>query len=182
MSRILSSIAAGALAFSLFSAPAEARDLTAADMTELRTLIAAFDKAIETADFDSITRMIPPKIIAAMSDDFGIEPLQILAGIEEAMETAVSQMTLESYELNIDNAAFSETSAGRPYALIPTATVMKAKGSTFHSENHTLSFADEGVWYLVRVDDANEVKFLTIAYPEFKGIDFPGGTVKVTQD
>lgn len=182
MMRIFSGLAAGLVAVTLSISPLSARDLSASDMTALDARIALFDKAIETNDFEAIGSVVPPKLIAAMAEQFGMEPAQLTASMHQAMENAMSQVTVMSYAMDTSSATVSETSAGRPYALIPSTIVMKVDNSTMQGDNKTLAFADEGVWYLVRIDDANQVRFLTLAYPEFKGIDFPAGTLKVIEE
>lgn len=182
MMRIIAAFSLCLLVLTLSVTSLLARDLSAAEMGALKTRIAQFGKAVETKDVEAIESVVPPKLLASMAEQYGMPVAQLKQSMQQAMENAMSQVTVVSYEMSTDKAVFAQTSAGRPYALIPSRIVMKVDDSTMQGDNKTLAFADDGVWYLVRIDDANQVRFLTRAYPEFKGIDFPAGTMKMIED
>ncbi len=183
MMRSALTLAAAALSLSLLALPGLARDITAAESAALQTRVDAFSAAFASDDMKAVSSVIPPKIINAMAARFGMEPAQLIDAMSQAMEAAMQNVTIDHYAMDVEAATFGETSAGRAYFLIPTQTDMTVDGTTrIEATSQTLAFADEGVWYLVRIDDAQQVSFLTEVYPEFKGIGFPSGTTKILED
>lgn len=174
--------AAATLAALLITAPASARDLTAEDRAALDQRIDTFEASFERKDLSGVFSVIPPKIVAVMSEQFGMEPDQLRTAMAQAMEQAMASVTIVAYSMEPENADQAVTASGRPYLLIPTSTVMQVEGNKIQANSKTLAFADDGVWYLVRIDDAQQVQFLTAAYPEFKGVDFPSGSVKMLEE
>lgn len=182
MKPFLATLSAAFVALALGTSFAHAADITAPELTALKARITAFDQAVETNDVDAIESVVPPRLIASMAQQFGRDPDDLKADMRDAMARAMSQVTVVSYNMALDQATFNETPQGRAFALIPSRIVMKVDGTTMQGDNHTLAFADEGAWYLVRIDDANQVRFLVKAYPEFKDVAFPSGTMAVIED
>lgn len=183
MKRLTTSLAAVALSLSLIALPALARDITAAESAALQTRVDAFSAAFASNDMKAVSSVIPPKVVNAMAARFGMEPAQLIDAMSQAMEAAMQNVTIDHYAMDVGAATSGETSSGRPYFLIPTQTNMTVDGTTkVEATSQTLAFADEDIWYLVRIDDAQQVAFLTEAYPEFKGIDFPAGTTKILEN
>jgi hypothetical protein len=82
--------------------------------------------------------------------------------------------------MSLDSAEFLTTPTGRVYGLIPTQTVVQTPGGTqLQSNNQTLTLEDGGIWYLIRIDDAQQIELMRELYPDFKDVSFPKGTSKV---
>jgi len=169
--------------FALSFGAAHAQALTTAQSAALETRIAGFEAAFAKRDMAEVSSVIPPRVLAVMAEQFGIEPALLKAALADAMQQVMQNVTVDAYDMDVDGAVMAETSAGRTYLLIPTTTEMTVDGNTrIEARSQTLAFADKDVWYLVRIDEAQQVQFLTRAYPEFTGIDFPSGSTKILQD
>ena len=46
----------------------------------------------------------------------------------------------------------------------------------------TLALQDEGLWYLVRGSDAQQVAILREAYPEYEAVAFPDATMELVKE
>lgn len=182
MMRFVKTFVALSLALTLNLVPVSARDLTAADKQALEARIAQFEQSFASGDLQAVSSAVPPKLLASMADEFGMDPADLTEAMTQAMEAAMASVTLNSYEMSMDRATSGVTSAGRAYMLVPTTTVMTVEGRKMEATSETLAFADEDIWYLVRIDDARQVQFLTRAYPEFEGVDFPKGSIKVLEE
>jgi hypothetical protein len=66
----------------------------------------------------------------------------------------------------------------RAYLLIPTETLIEwPDGRRIRNRNSTLSLKEDGRWYLVRIEQPQQILMLRETYPEFEGVEFPtGGT------
>lgn len=182
MMTLKTTLTTAAIALTLMGGIAFAKDLSAADKGALETRIEGFEQAFKTNNMDVVIGVVPPKIIAMIATKTGQDPDDLRKAMIKATKAGMAAVTIVSYDMALENATFAETSAGRGYALIPTETVMTVNEDTMQSNTQTLGFADEGVWYLVRIDDLQQVQLLTEVYPEFSGIDFPAGTMKMVKD
>ena len=183
MKAMISTLTKVLCALALSAHVAIAAPLTADDQAALTARIDSFRQTFESGDLSKIGDVIPPKILAVMAEQFGMPAPELLDAMSAAMEHAMQNVTIDGYSMDQGAAASAETTSGRTYLLIPTQTLMTVDGATqIESNTQTLAFADEGVWYLLRIDDAQQIHFLTRAYPEFSGINFPAGTVAVVNE
>jgi hypothetical protein len=168
-------LALGLLALSTLSA-------RAFDDTEKAGMIAAvdaFDAAFRSGDYDTVFGYMPPKILAAIAASAGVDEHALREAMSAQVAAAMAMVTVDSYSMDTDAATYATTPDGsRDYALIPTETVMTVEGAGgLRATSETLAFQDGGAWYLVRIDEPQQVSILKSVYPEFAGVDFPPGTM-----
>lgn len=169
-----------ALCMALLAAPSFADVASPAEKSALSVVVNQFEADFFGGNFEAVANGIPPKIIVLIADRAGMDPTVLKGIVADQMETAMTQVTLDSYSMDKDNAQWDRTEDGRRYALIPTQLQMKlANGQVAQSKTYTLAFEDERQWYLVRIDDLQQVQMLAEAYPDFKGISFPEASVKI---
>jgi hypothetical protein len=51
-------------------------------------------------------------------------------------------------------------------------------GGKIKATSSTLGLLDEETWYLVRVEDAQQVEILKEVYPAFADVEFPTGSME----
>jgi hypothetical protein len=89
--------------------------------------------------------------------------------------------SLVSFSMELEGAEYPALDDGTPYALIPTGTVVKpdpAKDEKISVKSKTLGLLDGADWYLVRVNEPQQVMILREVYPGFANVDFPAGTME----
>lgn len=168
-------LAAGLL---LLAAPAVARELTADERAGLQARVDSFEAAFERGDMDAVFTVIPPGILAATSETYDLTEAQVLAAMKQALGEAMKTASIEEYRIDLAAATVGETSEGRVYVLIPTTAYIRRDGQAEaqRSDTVTLAFRDGDGWYLVRIDDVQQVGILETAYPDFEGVDFSEGS------
>lgn len=136
--------------------------------------MAAFEAAFHAGDMGTVIDFLPAKILSSIARQAGVSKAELVAAMKQQVDSALAQVTLVSFGMNVDDATWRSTPDGsRNYALIPTFTVMDVKGTgKIRSEGETLALFDDAEWHLVRVDEASQVQLLTAAYPEFRGVTF----------
>ncbi|MEQ1952913.1 hypothetical protein [Mesorhizobium sp. CN2-181] len=156
-----------------------ARPLTDSEHRQLADTVAAFNAGTRDADYSIVTKTIPPKVVAYLASTAGIEVEALNKLMIEQLTTALAGIKLESFSMDLANALQRELPTGEPYVLIPTVTIMDA-GETgrFRATSQTLALLDEGAWYLLRVNDAQQVVIMRQVYPQFIGVEFDGGSVE----
>lgn len=168
------------LGLSVWCTSAQADVASTAQQAALNIAVNQFESDFFGGDYDAVARGIPPKIITLIADRSGMDPAVLRGIVADQMETTMQQVKLEAYSMNKDEAQWDKTEIGRAYALVPTQLQLKLpEGQTAQSNTYTLAFEDEKAWYLVRIDDLQQVEMLAEAYPDFKGISFPKATFKI---
>ncbi len=175
----------GVFLFLLFILPAvsaaSARDVTDAEKAELGSEIDRFDAALTQSDFKSVSNTIPPKVLDAIASKAGITRKQLNAALTTQMQMALASVKLTEFEMDRDATEYSQTADGTPYALVPTRTLIEAQGKKMETRSYTLGLIDGERWYLLRVNDAQQLLILREVYPAFAKVEFPNGSTKVVE-
>lgn len=167
------------LVAALLASPALAREVTEADRAEVADLVAEFGEVVEIGDMPGLVGFIPPPVITTIAEANGISEEVLLDAMTVAMTEALSGVTFESFEMDLEAAEAGETPQGRPYMTIPTTSVMMVEGAgRATATSTTLALEDGGEWYVARIDDATQLAVLYDTYPDFAGIEFPEGTME----
>jgi hypothetical protein len=168
------------IAFAASPLAASAQDLTAQDRAAIRSVVAALEADVRAGDFTGTLDVIPPPLLAATLERFGVTEAELRQTIDAQMEDALQSVSFETFSMAIDEAILAKTpGVARRYMLIPTETVVAIKDvGGMRARNHTLALEDQGKWYLVRIEDQGAVEMLRSVYPDFATVDFPAGTME----
>jgi len=145
----------------------------------LADTVATFDAAMHGADYAAVTKTIPPKVLGFIANKGGIDVAKLREVVIEQMAKALAEVKIEDFSMDLAKAEYRELETGEPYVLIPTETIMDAgdKGK-FKATSQTLAFMDEGEWYLLRVNEQQQVEIMREVYPQFVGVEFDSGSVE----
>lgn len=170
------------LSSAAFSTLAEARPLTDTEKDKLQQTVETFDKAMRDEDYEQVANTIPPRVMEFIAKQAGLEVDALRTVVIQQMEAALAAVTLEDFGMDMKALKEAELANGDPYALIPTETVMTSESTgTMRVQSETLALLDEGQWYLVRVNDLQQVAILRQVYPEFSAVEFSGGKVEASE-
>ena len=168
-----------ALALAFSSVIVAARPLTDSERSGLADTVATFDAAMHGGDYAAVTKTIPPKVLGFIANKGGIDVAKLRGMVIEQMAKALAEVKIEDFSMDLAKAEYRELETGEPYVLIPTETIMDAgdKGK-FKATSQTLAFIDEGEWYLLRVNEQQQVEIMREVYPQFVGVEFDSGSVE----
>ena len=185
--QFLTRIVAAFLLIAALAAPASAQSISSpADMLSsgqyfaLVNRVDSFDAAMKTNDMAAIMGVIPPKVLDKIASSFGVSNAELIAAAQQQLDEALKTVTFVSFSMDLKNATTFRTADDTPYALIPTETVMDLgeAGGKIRATSSTLGLLDGETWYLVRVEDAQQVAILKEVYPAFANVTFPAGSVE----
>lgn len=163
-------------------AAALSQELTADDRSAIASAVADLETDIRAGDFTGALDVIPPPMLAATLERFGLTEDQFRQTIASQMEDVLESVSFESFSMSIDDAVPAKTpGVGRRYLLIPTETVIAIKGVSgggMRSRSQTLAMEDQDKWYLVRIEDQAVIDMLRAVYPDFATIAFQPGTTE----
>jgi len=163
------------------AAPVAARDLTDAEKADLTEAVTAFEAAMSEMDFEKILSVTPPRITAHIADQAGMPIDELRKMTITLMRDAMGQVEIEEMGMDMENATYTATPDGTPYALIPTRTVVKAGDMRVASETASLALYDDGAWRLIRVDEQQQIDILRSVYPSFAEVELPTGETKILE-
>jgi hypothetical protein len=166
----------------LLASGALARPLTEAESGSLVATVEAFNAAMRAKDYEAIVKTIPPRVLAHIAKSVGAEVEALRKIVIEEMKKTLVAVKIESFGMDLSKAEHRELPGGEPYVLVPTQTVMDpGEGGKMKAKSHTLALLDGGVWYLLRVNDPQQVAIMRQVYPEFVGVEFPSGSLEALQ-
>ncbi len=168
-----------ALAFAFASGIVAARPLTDSERSSLADTVATFDTAMRGADYAAVSKTIPPKVLGYIADKGGVDVAKLREMVIEQMTKALAEVKIEAFSMDLANAEYRELQTGEPYVLIPTETDMDAgEQGRLKATSQTLALLDDGKWYLLRVNEQQQVEIMRQVYPQFVGVEFDGGSVE----
>lgn len=165
------------------ASPQEVEGFSSADRAKVEARVAQLDRSVSGGDLAAAIDVVPPRIFQTIAQRAGATEDQLRTAIREMVSSQLQGVTVESYDMDLAAAPPTRTPDGtRTYLLIPTTTVMAIPGvGRVKSTTSTLALEDGGEWYLVRIDDANQVAILKEIWPEFAPIQFPAGATEPLQ-
>lgn len=159
--------------------PATAGEIVAADRSAIAARVAEFDTVMKAQRYGDVFNFMPPRMFAMISGGSGIEPEKFKDMLAAQMAEAMKMVQLVAFKMDVDAAVPALTpDRKRGYMLIPTETIMEIPGGQrLRSTSNTVALYEEGVWYLIRIDNAQQIVMLRKVYPEFTGVEFPSGSM-----
>jgi hypothetical protein len=161
---------------------ADARALTSAENAKLAKTVERLHAAMGARDFDTVVRTIPPRVLHYRAVRGEVTDEQAIKAIADAFAKALTPDAFVSFTVNLPEADRKELSNGIPYLLIPTVTVVVVAGDRIAVRAQTLAMMDESEWYLMRTSNIEQVAILIEAYPEYKGVEFPGESTEILKE
>lgn len=175
---------AAALVLSLGACGAgEQNGFSSADRAKVEARIAELDRVVSSGNLAGAIDVVPPRLLQTLAQRAGATEAELKAALQQLVAMQLQGVTVVSYDMDLKAAPPTKTPTGdRTYLLIPTTLVMDVPGAgRIKSTSSTLAIEDGEEWYLIRVDDQNQVAILKELWPEFAQVTFPTGTTEQVQ-
>lgn len=148
------------------------RDNIIARLIEIEPVAAAGDIAATIG-------VMPPAIIGMLAQSANTTTEILRDGIIADLQATMVGVSIESYNFDYDAVSFFETPQGMPYALVPTAIVMKVQGNSARINAMTIALIEDDTVYLALLDEPDQIALFKTAYPAFSEIEVPTGTMEI---
>jgi len=158
-----------------------AREFTADEKADLRGQIERFETALKQGDFNLVAESIPPKVLGHVATKAGVGVEQLRSAMQAQMQITLASVKLLDFDMDFDRATYKQAPDGMPFVLIPSRSLMETKGQKIEAKTATLALIDDGTWYLVRIDDAQQINIVRAVYPSLATVEFPEGTMEAVQ-
>lgn len=176
-----------ALGSGLAAAPALAQDtpkatLSAADRAGLDARIDQMSAMVEAGQYSAMVEFLPPRLIQTIADTFGVTADEAREASLLAVDEIMSEVTILVFDIDRAGArTFVTPDGSRQYVILDLNMLMETQGIRVKAVSPNLAFKDDGVWYMMDVNDPAQAEFLRKAYPEFEGVTFEPGTMDVIE-
>jgi hypothetical protein len=176
-----------ALGSGLAAAPALAQDtpkatLSAADRAGLHARIDQMSAMVEAGQYSAMVEFLPPRLIQTIADTFGVTADEAREASLLAVDEIMSEVTILVFDIDRAGAeTFVTPDGSRQYVILDLNMLMETQGIRVKAVSPNLAFKDDGVWYMMDVNDPAQAEFLRKAYPEFEGVTFEPGTMDVIE-
>jgi hypothetical protein len=167
--------------FGALTVPAFAEALTDTQQQALTERVESFDTAMRENDMQTVMGVVPPKVLEKIAAGAGMSVDDLLAAMQAQMDEVMGKVEIVSFGMELDGVEYTTFDSGVVYGMIPTETVIdlgKEAGGKMRAKSDTLGLLDGDTWYLVRIDDPQQVAIIKEVYPEFADVAFPAGTVE----
>lgn len=176
--RTLAAMAAAGLF--LIALPASAQTFTDADRARVEARIAQLDAIVSSGDLAGALEVVPPVLFRTIAERGGATEAQLLAAMREMIRTQLVGMSVVSHDMDLVAASPLVTPDGsQTYLMIPTVLVIDVPtAGRVRISTRTLAIADGGDWYLIRVEEPQQVALVRELWPSFAGVEFPPGVTE----
>ena len=169
----------------LAAAPALAQDapkatLSAADRAGLDARIDQLIGMVEAGQYSAMIEFLPPKVVQTIADTFGVTADAAIEASRQMVDEVMSQVTILAFDIDRAGArTFVTPDGSRQYVILDLNMLMETQGIRVKAVSPNLAFEDEGIWYIMDINDPAQANILREAYPEFEGVTFEPGTMEV---
>lgn len=163
--------------------PAVAQNVSPEDRATVSARFEAVHGEVVGGDMSAAMDMLPPGVIEAMAARYGATPEQAREAARDVAASVMGEVQVVEYRVDMDGAEMKRTPDGaRSYLIVPLHMTLRMDGMTVRTLSPTLAFEVDDVWYVMNVEGAEQAAVLVEVYPEFRGVEFPKGTMEILED
>lgn len=164
-----------ALLFALALTPiAQAAALSAEQETGLAQRIDSFEAALMATDMAAAIAVVPPKVVEHVAAKHNVTVAEVVSAGQAQLERTFGQAKLLAVELAYEPERLVILPEQLAFVTLPTRLKVDlgANGGIITATSQTLGLLDGDTWYLVSLDNAEQVDVLRQLYPALAEIDF----------
>lgn len=150
------------------------RELNAIESAGLAAAAEAFATALDADDIARVLETAPPTLLESMARAANLGSAEeFLAVRREQARYAEQHFDFEVIDFDPGFLTrVGETENGVLFGFVPLRFSIRLPGRAFTVESDVLALMDAGVWYLVRIEDADQLAMLRAAYPGLADVEF----------
>ena len=153
---------------------AQAATLSAEQEAGLTQRIDSFEAALMDTDMAAALAVVPPKVVEHVAAKHNVTVAEVIAGGQAQLERTFGQAKLLEVELAYEPERLVILPEALAFVTLPTRLKVDlgANGGIITATSQTLGLLDGDTWYLVSLDNAEQVNVLRQLYPALAEIDF----------
>ncbi len=153
---------------------AQAAALSPAQEAGLAERIDSFEVALMTTDMAAALAVVPPKVVEHVAAKHNVTVAEVVSAGQAQLERTFGQVTLLAVELAYEPERLVILPEQLAFVTLPTRIKVDLGGEdgVVTATSQTLGLLDGDTWYLVSLDNAEQVDVLRQLYPALAEIDF----------
>ena len=169
----LRGVAALLFAFALVPTSSAAA-LSAEQEAALAQRIDSFEAALMATDMAGAIAVVPPKVVEHIAAKHNVTVAEVIAAGQVQLERTFGQAKLLAVELAYEPERLSILPDGLTFATLPTRLKVDLgdERGIITATSETLGLLDGDTWYLVSLDNVEQVTVIRQLYPALAEIDF----------
>ena len=145
----------------------------------LRGQANALSAAYVSKRFDAVYASFPPTYQRAARQQSGRTQEQDRQSYIKGHQDGSVNVTFASMAMRVTESAIRRGKNGTTYALLPTQRrVPLPEGKSVDFAGSTIALQENGRWYFLVLDSAQQLKLLQRTYPDLRGLKWPGLKIK----
>lgn len=153
---------------------AQAAALSPEQETGLAERIDSFEAALMATDMAAAIAVVPPKVVEHVAAKHNVTVAEVVSAGQAQLERTFGQAKLLAVELAYEPERLVILPEQLAFVTLPTRLKVDlgANGGIITATSQTLGLLDGDTWYLVSLDNAEQVDVLRQLYPALAEIDF----------
>lgn len=128
---------------------------------------------ISAQDVGGMIDSLPPPVLAITAEQTGVSVDQMRDDALAEFEATPSGVTFGEVGYDLTEAEWGLSPLEREYAVVPVDMVATVDGQSFRVRSYHLALMDQGEWYVMHVDRADQLAVLAEAYPDLSRLTIP---------
>lgn len=150
------------------------RELNAIEAAGLAAAAETFATALDADDIARVLSTAPPALLEQMARAANLGSAEEFLAVRRE-QARYAERHFDFSVLSFDPGFLTrvgETENGVLFGFIPLRFTVRLPGRSLTVESDVLALMVEGVWYLVRIEDAAQLRMLRAAYPGLADVEF----------
>ncbi|NOR64142.1 MAG: hypothetical protein GQ535_16850 [Rhodobacteraceae bacterium] len=154
---------------------ASARPITNVEKAALEASINDFTEALAENDMMRVFRIAPDRVLQSLAAQANMPLDAFLNLVKEQLDQVMTRAEFRHFEFEMERVDLTDAihSDGTviAYGIIPSTFEMVVDGAVFRQETQFLVLSENGVWYIIRFAEVQQILLLQQAYPFFDDLE-----------
>lgn len=166
--------AAGLLLVLAIASAAWATGLSAEQEAALEQRIDSFEAALKATDMAAALAVVPPRVVEHIAAKHNVAVADVIAAGQQQLEQSFGRAKLLAVEMDYTPERLLTLPDGLAIVTLPTRLKVDlgADSGIVTASGETLGLLDGETWYLVSLDNVEQITVIRQLYPALADIDF----------
>mgnify|MGYP000450794355 CR=1 FL=1 len=143
--------------------------------------VSEFEAVFLAGQIGDTLKFMPPKVKSVFLKAAGGSETRLKTEIQQTWEDALQVISLEEFSFDMSDTSVSKLENGQIYKTIPTYMLMGINAdpdTVIEAKSETVAILMDNNWYMVRLDEPEQVKLFRRSYPEFASLEISEATME----
>lgn len=163
----------------------EAVDATSSDLAAMNIAlderVAEFGAVLSSGDISGLIDFMPPVVVEELLREYNVTRDFLGQEMDRVWAETMALVEITDYGFDTQANPITKAPGGRSYKLIPTQIemVVKESGAIVTAESETLAIRGSSDWYLIRLDEPEQIALFRKTYPDMASIEIAAPAMRM---